>query len=55
MLRGLPEHRFVCSGDPDQFAYMGSFFLETEIQNVKQVVLDKEAAVCAATAESRMS
>jgi glutamate racemase len=39
MLRGLPEHRFVCSGDPDQFACSGSFFLGREIQNVGQALL----------------
>jgi glutamate racemase len=55
MLRGLPEYRFVCSGDPARFAHLGSFFLGTEIQNVNQVVLDKEAAVCEITAESRMN
>jgi glutamate racemase len=55
MLRGLPEHQFVCSGDPDQFIYYGSFFLGTEIQDVKRVVLDKEEAACEIAAESRMN
>jgi glutamate racemase len=55
MLRGLPEQRFVCSGDPGQFTYSGSFFLGTEIQNVKQVILDKEEEACEIAAESQMS
>lgn len=39
MLRGLPEHQFVCSGDPGQFARSGSFFLGKEIRNVSRALL----------------
>jgi glutamate racemase len=40
MLRSAPEHGFVCSGDPHQFARSGSFFLGRKIQNVGRVVFN---------------